>query len=51
MMLNQIPGQNAFSYLHDDYGRTPLNSILSLPFAQLNTYGAYLRSKLPGSPR
>ena len=45
VLANLIPGQNAFSYLHDSWGAN--DSLLDIPFAQLTTYGAYVRSLMP----
>ncbi|NBV84450.1 hypothetical protein EBR57_10090 [bacterium] len=49
IIANQIPGQNAFSYLHDSWGNSWASgwAVGDIPFAQLTTYSAYIRSVLP----
>jgi RHS repeat-associated protein len=44
-IANQIPGQAAFSRYHDSMGASL--ALPGIPFAQITTYGAYLRGQLP----
>ncbi|MCP3944988.1 MAG: hypothetical protein GY710_26415, partial [Desulfobacteraceae bacterium] len=44
---NRVPGQNAFSYLHDKWATNIFYSVATVPFAQVVTYGAYVQSILP----
>jgi RHS repeat-associated protein len=45
--MNQIPGQNAFSYVHDSWSPNIVVSIAAVFSAQITTYGAWTRSLLP----
>ena len=53
---NNVSGQNAMSYVHDTWTRnfsnstfsvlSPAYALISIPFAQITTYGAQIQSMM-----